>query len=153
MNGLAITAVQPQFWRPTLSPKSVGLRGGWRPAPLPMGPGDKFLGVNIPPEIMNSMGQGGNIKTAAASIVLVPTILAGLTSFVGFRLGSKDEGIPSFLGYAMGALGAISALVGILTIIGIVAIPSFAIPAPTPATPAPAPGRSQEVTAGGTSAA
>lgn len=153
MNGIAISPVQPMGWRPTLSPMPVGLRGGWRPAPLPAGPGNnEFLGVNIPPEIVNSLGQGGSLKAAAAGVVLVPTALAALTSFVGFRLGTKDEGFPSFLGYALGALGAISALVGLLMVVGIVALPSLpeaAAPAAPAPGPAPTPRRGQEITAEG----
>ncbi len=153
MNGIAISPVQPMGWRPTLSPKSVGLRGGWRPAPLPVGPGNQnFMGVNIPQEIVNSLGQGGSIKAAAAGVVLVPTALAALTSFVGFRLGSKDEGLPSFLGYALGALGAISALVGILTIVGIISLPNMPAAAPATPTPGPSPApRGTEITAEGPS--
>jgi hypothetical protein len=48
--------------------------------------------------------SGQEIKSIAASFFAVPTILAALTSYVGFRLGSKDEGVPAVLGYAVGTL-------------------------------------------------
>lgn len=115
----------------------------WEPAKLP-----SSLGQPLP-----QMPTGQQIKAAAAGFLVVPTLLAGLTSYVGFRLGSEDEGIPSVLGYVVGTLAGLAALSGLLMTIGIMKaeLPEFlreAIPAPAPRppiTPAPAPKQTFEI--------
>lgn len=76
-------------------------RATWKPALLPHSPG---LG-------QNSVSPAGNL--------LIPTAIAASIAFVGFRLGSRDHGIPSTLGYIVGGLGALGALLGGLAMIGL----------------------------------
>lgn len=86
------------------------------------------------------------IKTIAAGFTLVPTVLFAATSYVGFRLGTKDEGFPAVLGYTIGGLSALGALASLLITIGVINAPmepggawAWLAPRPVPA-PTPAPG-------------
>lgn len=83
----------------------------WKPVELPKNP-------NI------ELGQGGTVKAVAIGALLLPTAAAAAVSFVGFRLGSRDsEGWVSVLGYVVGALGAISAIMGVLAMMGVAVTP------------------------------
>ena len=145
--GLAINPVQPRNWRPGWTPQAVGLRGGWRPEPLPVGPVDidRQLSESVIPGLDHELGQASP-RALATGMVLVPTLIAGVMSYVGFRLGSKDQGFPAFLGNMVGALSGIAALVGLLAAVGVATIPLPTLPA-APAAPAPRP--AQEVTTPG----
>jgi hypothetical protein len=106
----------------------------WKPVELPHNP-------NL------ELGQAGpgTYKTIALGALLLPTAAAAAAAFVGFRLGSKDEeGWVSVLGYLVGALGSIAAVMGVLAMLG-VAVTPFTLPqepievsALPAATPAPA---------------
>lgn len=79
----------------------------WQPAKLPV-----------------SLGQNeAKVKTFIAGAMLIPLALSAATAYVGFRLGSKDEGFPSFLGYGVGVLGALGALTSLLVTLGVIATP------------------------------
>lgn len=84
----------------------------WKPVELPKNP-------NL------ELGQSeGAVKAVALGALLLPTAVAAAVSFVGFRLGSKDdEGWVSVLGYVVGAVGAISALMGVLAMMGVAVTP------------------------------
>lgn len=144
--GLVINPVQPRNWRPGWAPQSVGLRGGWRPLPLPAGPVDieRTLAQSVIPglDYEPELGQASP-RAIATGAILVPTLIAGVMSYVGFRLGMKDEGVPAFLGNMVGALSGIAALFGLLAAVGIATVPMPAAAAPAPARPA------QEVAAPG----
>lgn len=84
---------------------------GWKPLPLPLNPA---LGQMSP----------GTAKAAALGVMLLPTLSAAAVSYVGFRLGTKDQGIPSILGYVVGAFAGITAVIGVLAMLGIATIPS-----------------------------
>lgn len=91
-----------------------GMLPRWKPAPM-------------------KLGQTANqVKTAAASFMMVPAAIAGLTSYVGFRLGSQDHGIPSLLGYTVGVLGALGAIGSLLLSAGIMRIPIPTLPSAEP---------------------
>jgi hypothetical protein len=87
------------------------------------------------------------VKAVALGALLLPTAAAAAVSYVGFRLGSKDDGWASILGYVVGALGAVTALMGVLAMTGVAVVPlnrlqetitqEVALPATAPA-PAPA---------------
>ena len=142
--GLVINPVQPRNWRPGWTPQSVGLHGGWRPMPLPTGPVDidRTLAQSVIPGFeQHELGQASP-RALATGMVLVPTLIAGVMSYVGFRLGMKDEGVPAFLGNMVGALSGIAALFGLLAAVGVATIPLPAAPA-APARP------SQEITTPG----
>lgn len=78
-----------------------------------------------------SLGQSPVV--AAASAMLIPTSIAAATAYVGFRLGSKDHGIPSILGYAVGVVGGLATIGFLLATVGIVSLG----PILRPAQPAP----------------
>ena len=83
----------------------------WKPVELPKNP---------------NLGQAGSgtAKAVAIGALLLPTAAAAAVSLVGFRLGSKDdEGWASVLGYIVGALGAISAVMGLLAMMGVAVTP------------------------------
>lgn len=84
---------------------------GWRPPKLPHNPA---LGQALSP---------ATAKVAAISVLLVPTAAAAAVSYVGFRLGTQDHGIPSVLGYIVGALAGISTVMGFLAMLGVATLP------------------------------
>lgn len=84
----------------------------WKPVELPHNPN---LGQTTP--------GGSTVKAVALGALLLPTAAAAAVSYVGFRLGSKDEGWASILGYVVGALGAVSALMGLLAMTGVAVTP------------------------------
>ncbi|HXX63685.1 MAG TPA: hypothetical protein VEO56_07775 [Bacteroidota bacterium] len=112
-------------------PMQAHQRMPWKPVGLPQNP---------------NLGQsGGATKTVALGALLLPTAAAAAVSFVGFRLGSKDDdGFVSTLGYIVGVLGGLSAFLGILAMLGVAVTPfdlapktsEVSLPAQLPA-PAP----------------
>lgn len=82
----------------------------WKPVVLPPNPN------------LGQVGEG-TVKTMAIGALLLPTVAAAAVSFVGFRLGSKDDGWESILGYIVGALGGLSALMGVLAMLGVAVTP------------------------------
>lgn len=82
----------------------------WKPLPLPINPS------------LGQMGPGA-AKAAALGVMFIPTAAAAAVSFVGFRLGTKDQGLPSVLGYVVGALSGITAVMGLLAMLGIATVP------------------------------
>ncbi len=110
-----------QAWRPALSgPVQANKVGPWRPARLPFNPNLRYP----------NLGQVAG-RALAIGTLLVPTAIAAATAYVGFRLGSKDEGIPSVLGYVVGSLGVLGTLAGLLASLGVAIFPSnlFTTPA------------------------
>jgi hypothetical protein len=95
-------------------PMPAHQRMPWKPTPLPHNPA---LDANL-----GQVGEG-TVKAVTLGALLLPTTLAAAVAYVGFRLGSKDEGVPSILGYVVGALGGISALMGILAMLGVAVTP------------------------------
>lgn len=86
---------------------------------LPVGPASSMLPwkpVALP--VNPSLGQAGS-QTSLSSI-LIPTAFWAMISFVGFRLGRLDHGVPSVLGYVAGGLAGAVALRNILKALGIV---------------------------------
>jgi hypothetical protein len=100
----------------------------WKPVELPKNP-------NL------ELGQsGGAAKAVALGALLLPTAAAAAVSFVGFRLGSKDEeGWVSVLGYVVGAIGAISAVMGLLAMMGVAVTPFNFAPKATEVAALPGP--------------
>lgn len=97
-------------------PMPAHQRMPWKPVVLPHNP---------------NLGQGeGAVKTLAIGALLLPTAAAAAVSFVGFRLGSKDEGWESILGYIVGVLGGLSALMGVLAMLGVAVTPFKFTPKP-----------------------
>lgn len=115
--------------------KGLQVQLGWR-APtkgmiLPMGPVQSWEPAQLP---IPGLGQTvAAVKTEAVKLMLVPATIAGLVSYVGFRLGKTDHGIPSVLGYAVGTLGALVALGSILVMVGVVKTPILLQPTTTEA--------------------
>jgi len=116
-----------------------------RPGPMPAFQRMPWKPVELPKNPNLELGQsGGAAKAVALGALLLPTAAAAAVSFVGFRLGSRDEeGWVSVLGYVVGAIGALSALMGVLAMMGVAVTPfTFtpktsevaALPAPAPAT-------------------
>lgn len=98
-------------WKPGQSgPLHAFQRMPWKPVELPKNP---------------NLGQsGGTIKAATLGALALPTAAAAAVAFLGFRVGSKDEeGWVSVLGYVIGALGSISALLGVLAMLGVAVTP------------------------------
>lgn len=82
----------------------------WKPVELPQNP---------------SLGDGeGKIKAIALGALLLPTTAAAAVAFLGFRAGSRDEeSWVSVLGYVIGALASVSALLGVLAMLGVAVTP------------------------------
>lgn len=104
----------------------VGMRGAYRPPPLPVGPSDKIretLGIAMSsnPDIV--LGQEAGARALAAGTVALFTLPALATAYVGFRLGTLDKGFPSILGYVVGTLASLGVLAGLLGMVGAVALP------------------------------
>lgn len=91
-------------------PMPAHQRMPWKPIPLPHNPDLE-------------LGQAGAVKAATMGALLLPTAVAAAAAYVGFRLGSKDEGFASILGYIVGALGGISAIMGLLAMLGVAVTP------------------------------
>ena len=115
------------------------------PGPMPAFQRMPWKPVELPKNPNLELGQsGGAAKAVALGALLLPTAAAAAVSFVGFRLGSKDEeGWVSVLGYVVGAIGALSALMGVLAMMGVAVTPFTFTPKTNEvaALPAPAPGR------------
>lgn len=62
-------------------------------------------------------------KVMTAFTLALPTAIAAATSYVGFRQGSSDSGIPKALGYMVGLAGGLAAAWGILGMLGLVTVP------------------------------
>jgi len=84
----------------------------WKPIELPNNPN---LGQSSP--------SASTVKAVAIGAMLLPTAAAAAVSYVGFRLGSKDDGLASILGYVVGAFGALTALMGLLAMTGVAVTP------------------------------
>ncbi len=106
-----------QAWKPgaALAPMQAHQRMPWKPVELPKNP---------------NLGQsGGAVKAVALTTLLLPTAAAAAVSFVGFRLGGKEEnGLVSTLGYIVGVLGGLSAFLGVLAMLGVAVTPFDFIP-------------------------
>lgn len=125
MDRVAIQSVQPRNWSPGFTPMPVGMRGAYRPPPLPVGPSDKIqetLGIAMASSPDAALGQIGERAFAASTVALL-TLPALATAYVGFRLGTLDKGFPSILGYVVGTLASLGVLAGVLGIVGAVALP------------------------------
>lgn len=76
----------------------------------------------MPQHYQRTMGQAPTTSqamsdAAKAAIALVPI---GAVTYAGFRLGSVDKKkLPSYLGYAIGGVGALSLGLALLTALGI----------------------------------
>jgi hypothetical protein len=76
--------------------------------------------------VVAPLGQTAGQRAVAAGTVAMFTLPALATAYVGFRLGSKDEGFPQVLGYVVGTLASLGVLAGLLGMIGVVALPGMA---------------------------
>lgn len=94
-----------------------------RPGPMPAHQRLPWKPVELPAN--PNLGQsGGTVKAVTLGALALPTIAAAAISFLGFRVGSKDEeGWVSILGYVIGALGGISAAMGVLAMLGVAVTP------------------------------
>jgi hypothetical protein len=95
----------------SFQPRKVNLPA-WAPAKALSRPASEKLGA---PEEYS--------KVMTAVTLGLPTAIAAATSYVGFRQGSIDTGIPQALGYMVGLAGAVFAVWGILGMAGLVKIP------------------------------
>lgn len=102
--------IHPAWKTSTPGPMLAHQRMPWKPTPLPHNPDLE-------------LGQAGAVKAATLGALLLPTAVAAAVAYVGFRLGSKDEGFESILGYIVGALGGISAVMGLLAMLGVAVTP------------------------------
>lgn len=116
-----------------MGPVALPVHQAWRPAPAPgplhayrMGDRAAHMAMRIP--VNPNLTEMGQARAYAVGALTIPTIIAAASSYVGFRLGSLDHGIPSVLGYAVGTLGALGALIGVLGIIGVSSLPEILIP-------------------------
>jgi hypothetical protein len=117
--------VHPAWKTGMHGPMPAHQRMPWKPVPP--------LPHNPDLDVAADLGQvgPGTVKAVTLGALLLPTTLAAATAYVGFRLGSKDEGIPSIVGYIVGALGGITALMGILAMLGVAVTPlNFMQPPP-----------------------
>jgi hypothetical protein len=90
----------------------------------------------------------GEVKAVVTSAMLVPLAISAAVSYVGFRLGSKDEGFPAFMGYGVGILGALGGLSSLMVMLGVMkssftprqmfTTPGSVVPASLPSSTAPA---------------
>ena len=91
-------------------PRQISL--GWKPAKALARPvGDKI----------GQQDEHSKILTVAT--LGLPMAVAAATSFVGFRLGSTDSGIPKALGYMVGLAGAGAAIWLIMGMMGLAEAP------------------------------
>jgi hypothetical protein len=101
-------------------PVQLGWRAPSKGVVLPVGPVQRWEPAKLPV----SLGQtGGEIKATILGIMTLPTLIAAATTYVGFRLGKKDHGIPSILGYAVGTVGALATLGSLLIMAGVLKAP------------------------------
>jgi hypothetical protein len=96
-----------------------------RPGAMPAHQRMPWKPVELPKNPALELGQsGGAVKAVALGALLLPTAAAAAVSFVGFRLGSRDsESWVSVLGYVVGAIGAISTVMGLLAMMGVAVAP------------------------------
>jgi hypothetical protein len=108
--------VHPAWKAGMAGPMPAHQRMPWKPVPLPHNPA---LDVDV------QLGQvtPGAVKAVAFSALIPVTAIAAATAYVGFRLGAKDEGVPSILGYIVGALAGITAITGLLAMLGMAVTP------------------------------
>lgn len=111
-----------------------------KPGPMPAFQRMPWKPVELPKNPNLELGQsGGAVKAVALGALLLPTAAAAAVSFVGFRLGSQDEdGWASALGYIVGAIGAISAVMGLLAMMGVAVTPFNLTPKTTEVAALPA---------------
>lgn len=130
--------VHPAWKSGTPGPMPTFQRMPWKPVELPRNP-------NL------ELGQAGpgTAKAVTLGALFLPTAAAAAVSFIGFRVGNKDEeGWVSVLGYVVGALGGLAALMGVLAMMGVAVTPfnfmpktyDVAMPALPPQAPATAQG-------------
>jgi hypothetical protein len=78
-----------------------------------------------PPVAVNpNIAVPGSVKAGATVALVSLMIPAVASSYVGFRLGSIDKGLPQVLGYVVGVLGGLGAFGLLLTTAGVLALPS-----------------------------
>lgn len=127
--------IHPAWRSGSPGPMPAHQRLPWKPIPLPHNP-------DLDHQHHHELGQisPGTAKGVALGALLLPTAAAAAVSYVGFRLGSKDEGFASILGYIVGALGGISAIMGVLAMLGVAVTPLNLAPSgtgPVPSGPPP----------------
>lgn len=103
MNALAVQVPIRHAWTP-----AIALRPTWSPAQP----------VQTP-----QLGQAAAAKAITIGALMIPTALSAGVAYVGIRLGTLDHGFPQILGYAVGSLAALNALLGVLAMIGIAVMP------------------------------
>lgn len=55
-------------------------------------------------------------------IVIIPTAIAGVLSFVGFNIASKSEGVGKVLGYVLGIGAGLGAVAGLMMFAGVLSL-------------------------------
>lgn len=73
--------------------------------------------------VSDKLGQDDHSKVMTVATLALPAVVSAATSYVGFRLGSTDSGVPKALGYMVGLAGAAGALWFILGMVGLVEAP------------------------------
>lgn len=104
------------------SPSKIQMSGSFQARQLSF-PGWKPSRALARP-VTEKLGQAEeHSKVMTAFTLALPTAIAAATSYVGFRQGSSDSGVPKALGYMVGLAGGLAAAWGILGMLGLVSVP------------------------------
>lgn len=112
-------AMVPATFRPHMAPalaaRALAPRRSWR---------------------MAQSTPGSAVKSGVVGLGLLSTGFAAVSAYVGFRLGMKDKGVPKYIGYGVGIVSGLTALMGIVATVAAISIP-VGTPAPKAAAPQP----------------
>jgi len=87
------------------------------------------------------MGQKGTIAAMGAVPLIATALVSGGISYLGFRIGTKEKGVLSVVGYVIGVVGGLGAVGSLaataLWLLGVSLIPERPPKPEAPATPVP----------------